>query len=86
MKLYNELLERNLEFTHPLDVLAVDALSREQKIQILREWEYDAREKEAAADEGMPSGDDTHLDEIHKALLLLDAAIDIEHTPPTRQG
>ena len=76
-----DLIMPKLSFTHPFDILAIDVLSREQKIKLLRQWEYDAREKEIAENEGMSDNVDTHLDEIHKALRMLDAPIDVEHNP-----
>jgi hypothetical protein len=38
------LLDPGLVFKTPQELLANDALSREQKIEILRRWEYDARQ------------------------------------------
>ena len=58
-------------------MLSFKELSCEQKISLLRQWNYDALEREVAADEGMPGTVDTHLDEIHKALHQLDAAVKV---------
>lgn len=76
-----ELIMSELSFKRPLDIVAIDVLTREQKIELLRQWEYDAREKEVAANEGMTGNMDTHLDEIHQALRMLDLPIDVEHNP-----
>ena len=73
-------------FGTPREVLARDELTREQKIEILRRWEYDARELEVAEDENMPGGGPDILDEILAALHAMDAGIDLDHTPPTKHG
>lgn len=71
MNLYQDLILPDCKFTNPMEVLAVDALTKEEKIRILRQWEYDARENEVAQDEGMQTPIDSHIDEIHSALRLL---------------
>jgi hypothetical protein len=73
-------------FGCPDDVFEESSLSREQKIRILRRWEYDARDLEVAEEENMGGGPPSMLDEVIKVLHRLDAEIDIEHTPPTKQG
>jgi len=79
MNLYQDLLLPDFEFTNPLDVLAVDALTKEQKINLLRQWEYDEREKEIAQNEGMQTEIVSHIGDIHKALRLLGVDPDSEH-------
>ena len=71
MNLYQDLLNPDCKFTNPMEVLAVDALTKAEKIRILRQWEYDAQEKEVAQDEGMQTTSDSHIDEIHSALRQL---------------
>jgi len=63
-------------FAHPHDVLMNDSLSRDQKIDILRRWAYDAREIEVADDENMGGArlGDT-LDEVLKCLNQLGAGL-----------
>ena len=41
-------------FKSPQDVVSSQELSREQKIEILRQWEQDATLMEVAEEEGMP--------------------------------
>lgn len=41
-------------YQKPMDVVHDESLSRDQKIQILRQWEYDARELQVAEEENMP--------------------------------
>lgn len=73
-------------FAHPKDVLTEQSFSREQKIQVLRRWEYDALELEVAEEENMGGGSPSVLSEILDALHQLDADVDTEHSPPTKQG
>ena len=40
-------------FKHPKEVIDCGDLSREQKIEMLRRWEYDVRELQVADEEGM---------------------------------
>ncbi len=74
------------EFAHPRDVLAEKTFTREQKITVLRRWEYDARELEVAEEENMGGGAPSLLSEVLNTLILLDARGDTEHSPPTKQG
>jgi hypothetical protein len=72
-------------FAAPEDVLAHDELTREQKIEILRRWQYDAVEIDVAVEEGMPGDDDAFLRRIMLALGTLVGPIDVEHTAPSKQ-
>lgn len=73
-------------FACPDDVCDEKSLTRDQKIKILRRWEYDARELEVAEEENMGGGPPDVLDKVFMALHRLDAYIDVEHSPPTKQG
>ena len=75
-------------FRKPKDVVERNDLSREEKIEILRRWEYDARELQVADEEGMAPADPQPviLDAILNALRSLGASADIEHSAPTKQG
>lgn len=70
------LLDPTSVFAHPKDVLSCQELKREQKIDILRRWAYDAKELETASDESMTAvhGFD-HLEEVLKALHQLGAGL-----------
>ena len=59
-------------FKTPDEVLQSEELSSEQKIDILRRWEYDARELEVAEEENMLGSNSDILDQILRALLKLD--------------
>ena len=74
------------EFACPDDILCEQSLTREQKIKILRQWEYDARELEVAEEENMGGGPPSMLGEILRALHCLNSTFDVEHSPPTKQG
>lgn len=72
-------------FATPEEVAAHAGLTREQKIEILRLWEYDAAEAEVATEEGMPGGDDDLLRRILLALDALIGEIDVGDSGPTKQ-
>ncbi len=72
-------------FEDPKDVVANVELTRDQKIEILRRWEYDARQLEVAEEEaGMAVRRPDMFDRVVQALHALDVERDIEHTPPTK--
>lgn len=74
-------------FDTPEDVVNHHDLTHEQKVEILRRWEYDAHEVEVAEEEGMRNGPPSDLlDRIIRALHELGAAIEIDRSPPTKQG
>lgn len=72
-------------FETPEAVLATDDLSREEKIEILRRWEYNVSEEDVALEEGMPGDESGLLRRILIALGSLAGPIDVEHTPPSKQ-
>ncbi len=74
-------------FRGPKYVLQRDELTREQKIEILRRWEYDALELQVAEEENMGSEQSSDiLDRVLQALRSLNAGPDSEHSPPTKHG
>ena len=79
------MLTPTMVFKDPKDVVANVELSRDQKIEILRRWEYDARQLEVAEEEaGMAVRQPDMFDRVVQALHALDVKRDIEHTPPTK--
>lgn len=69
----------------PAQVLLDTSLTRAQKIEVLRRWEYDARELEVAEEEaGMGVKNPEMFDLVVKALRELGADRDVEHSPPTK--
>ncbi len=73
-------------FASPDDVFDESSLTREQKIKILRRWEYDARELGVAEEENMTGGPPNMLSEILHTLQRLDADMERERSAPTKQG
>ncbi|MBE7384689.1 MAG: hypothetical protein F6J95_025160 [Leptolyngbya sp. SIO1E4] len=86
MNLKQILRDPTTRFMCPDDVCNEPSLTRAQKIKILRQWEYDARELQVAEEENMGGGPADILDQILAALHRLDARVDLEHSPPTKQG
>lgn len=82
------LIDPSAIFKKPQEIVETSDLSREQKIELLRRWEYDARELQVADEEGMAPADPQPgiLDGILNALRSLDAAADVEHSAPTKHG
>ena len=73
-------------FSNPGEVIHEQSLTRDQKIKILRRWEYDARELEVAEEENMGGGPPSVLSDILVALHRLGSEVDPEFSPPTKQG
>ncbi|EKD91588.1 MAG: putative cytosolic protein [uncultured bacterium] len=76
-------------YRRPADVLKDNTLSRQDKIDVLRSWAYDEREKEVAEEENMLSIDSNnkdYLDEILKTLHQLGIEGDQTDPPPTKHG
>ncbi len=73
-------------FSTPEDVLESNHIPTKQKIEILRRWHYDAAETSVAAEEGMGDGNGDLLQRINRALDHLTGGLDLEHSPPTKQG
>ena len=79
------MLDPTMAFEDPMDIVANDELTRDQKIEILRRWEYDARQLEVAEEEaGMVVRRPDMFDRVVQALHALDVERAIEHTPPTK--
>ena len=57
----------------------------QQKVEVLRRWEYDASESCVATEEGMPDGESDLLRRILLALEKLSVKIDLDQVGPTKQ-
>ena len=79
------LLDPASVFSTPEELLDRADLTRDQKIEILRRWEYDASEVAVAEEEGMVDGRPLMLRRVLLALDKLTGGIDVEHSPPTKQ-
>lgn len=87
ISLKQALVDPSSVFLRPNDVIFNHDLTRSQKIEILKHWESDMREIQVAEDENMLGENSLDiLDEVLNAMHVLDANIDVEHTPPTKQG
>lgn len=80
------LLNPSSVFSTPEEVLEAKDLSRDQKIEILRSWEYDARQLQVAEEENMVGPRINMLDRILNALRRLDAERDLDKSAPTKNG
>ncbi len=79
------MLDPTMVFKEPKDVVASNELTRNQKIEILRRWKYDAQQLEVAEEEaGMAVRRPEMFDRVVQALHMLDLERDTDHTPPTK--
>lgn len=83
-----ELRDPTTLFKSPQEVVERADLTPTQKIEILKRWEFDARELQVADEEQMAPErpQSTNLDAILTALRLLDAPVGVERSAPTKQG
>ena len=86
MKLEQAMLNPTGTFSCPDEVCNEPTFTREQKIKVLRSWEYDTRELGVAEEENMGGGPPDLLDQVLQALHRLGADALPENTPPTKQG
>jgi len=78
------MLDPTSVFKDPTDVVADENLSRDQKVEILHRWEYDARQLEVAEEEaGMAVRLPDMFDRVVQALHTLGVERD-KHTAPTK--
>ena len=80
------LLDPSSVYKSPDRVIKDKSLSRKQKIEILRRWEYDAIELQVAEEENMQGQNGKLLDEILNALHEIDADYESLHPTPTKHG
>lgn len=72
-------------FDTPEDVLKHDGLSKSEKVDILRRWEYDASEIAVAEEEGMQGEQPLILRRVILALEELTDGTWEKHNSPTKQ-
>jgi len=81
------LLNPAIVFLGPEHVLERDELTREQKIEVLRRWKFDALQLQVADEENMPSEQSSAiLDRVLQALHALNANPGLEDSPSTKHG
>ncbi len=77
-------------FKNPQDVLVHPNLNRQAKLDILHQWEVDARLMSVAEEENMGSGESSRLGAIVSALLALEDEAKDKHADqtgtPTKMG
>ena len=73
------MLNPALVFLGPEDVLQHDELTREQKIEVLRRWKFDALQLQVAEEENMGSEQPSDiLDRVLQALHALNTGRNLE--------
>jgi hypothetical protein len=72
-------------FDGPEAVAADDGLSLDEKLRILRSWEYDAAELSVATEENMPGPENDLLRRILLVLTELGSDEDAERVAPSKQ-
>jgi hypothetical protein len=80
------LLNPNSVFKTPEEILNRNDFSRQQKVEILRRWEYDVRQLQVAEEESMAGPQLVTLDSILNALRALGAPAETDRSAPTKQG
>ncbi len=60
-------------FDAPDDIVQSDHLTKKEKVEVLEQWEADAKALQTATDEGMSGGKRPRLDEVKAAQTELDA-------------
>lgn len=80
------LLDPGSSFRRPEDVVGDPRLQRQQKIEILCRWAYDAAELAVAEEEGMSGGESSNLHGVLNALVSITGGFDAEHTGPTKHA
>jgi hypothetical protein len=79
-------------YAHPAEIVSAEDLSPQQKVKLLRQWEFDLRENLVASEENMtataPEGQSAELlRNVRKALIGLGAADPKDETAaPTKTG
>lgn len=84
-QLQKAMLDPQSVFGTPEDVVASTKLTTDQKIEMLRRWEYNAANEAVALEEGMPGDESDLLRRILIALGQIAGPIDVELTAPTKQ-
>lgn len=79
-------LDPRMVFSDPKEVLDCSQFNRDQKIEVLRCWAYDAKEMDVAKEEGMASEEPSELIQVLEALKSLGSGLDREHDGPTKHG
>lgn len=79
------LLDPGSAYEGPEDVLRDGSITREQKTEILRRWQYNAAEEAVALEEGMPGEESDLLRRILIALGEVAGPLNVELSGPSKQ-
>lgn len=82
------LLDPAAVFKSPEDLIDSEELAQEKKIELLKRWEFDARELQVPEEENMIGNNADILDRIMRALLRLDKNSELdrrEHSVSSKQ-
>ncbi len=72
-------------FENPEEVLEQAELSKDQQIEILKRWAYDANEVAVAEEEGLVGDGPLILQRVLEVLDKLTGGVDVRHSGPTKQ-
>jgi len=73
-------------FKRPHEVVSCAGINRDEKTEILKQWELDARLLQVATEEGMGEGERSLLSEVKAAQKKLHVGTLEEDGPPTKLG
>jgi hypothetical protein len=75
-------------FRSPKEIVEHGQLTQEQKVDILRRWEYDVRELQVADEESMTAAfpERVTLEAVLQALRAVGASTNLERSAPTKHG
>lgn len=73
-------------FVSPEQLLRHPGFTKDEKIDLLRRWAYDASELAVAEEEGMMNGESTLQARVLRALHTLSGGANVSYTPPTKHG
>jgi len=65
------LLSPSSVFDRPMDVVATDSMTADQKLHVLKRWEAEARDLDMATSENMSGGEPSRLPDVRHAIDLL---------------
>lgn len=85
MDIDQAMLDPGSVFASPEALRDQHGLTRDQKIEILRRWAYDARQLSVAEEEGMIGGESSSLAEVLSVLDSLAGGHNVEHSQPTKR-
>jgi len=80
------LIDPTTVYEQPQDVLLDETLSKDEKLKILKQWEYDARGLLVAEEENMPGDASSMLQRILAAIHELNPGYDATKGPGTKHG